>query len=150
MNVDHAGSGGLAAGCVLRKEKRKCMTTHRCTLAAEPADSQHPGQKRGPLEACGGRGWHRGMCDAHVGPRARGWRRESSSLNENIQSEMESTCRKSKMLPPSWGKKTRSVVDRADLVLRPEFTPGLCPRDTWELSNHPLPPLSTACVALTC
>lgn len=54
MNVDHGGSRGLAAGCVLRKEKRKCMTTHRCTLAAEPADSQHPGAEEGTI---GGMWW---------------------------------------------------------------------------------------------
>lgn len=72
-------SGGLGAGCVMRKEELKCTTTHRGT------DSPHPWQKRGPGASCGGRCLSRGMCE---GPRAGGWRQRNSSLNENIKSKI--------------------------------------------------------------
>lgn len=62
----------------MRKEKLKWTTTHR------GPDSQHPWQKRGPVESCGARGLSRGMWE---GPRAGSWRQRNSSLNENIKSK---------------------------------------------------------------
>ena len=118
---EHGASGGLGAGCVMRKEERIWTTTHRGT------DSQHPWQKRGPVESCGGQGLSRGTCE---GPRAGSWRQRNSSLNENIKSKMGISPSSAQGEDAVDGGRWTWQTTSSRLTLRPACVLSI-------LSNHP-------------